>query len=81
TDFLVKIFDPGTLWSDFGIREDIVPFTHEFPRADIHELLSPDPLHQAIKGTFMDHLVAWVLDYLVLVHGEAKAKEILDDID
>ncbi|KAL1715689.1 hypothetical protein EV715DRAFT_275614 [Schizophyllum commune] len=29
----------------------------------------------------MDHLVAWVSDYLVLVHGEAKAKEILDDID
>ncbi|KAL1740672.1 hypothetical protein HDZ31DRAFT_47033 [Schizophyllum fasciatum] len=81
TDFLISVFDPGTLWSDFGIREDIVPFTHEFPRADIHDLLSPDLLHQVIKGTFKDHLVTWVYEYLLLVHGEARAKEIMDDID
>jgi hypothetical protein len=36
------------------------PFTHSFPRADIHELLSPDLLHQVIKGIFKDHLVQWV---------------------
>ncbi|KAL1673537.1 hypothetical protein EV122DRAFT_255108 [Schizophyllum commune] len=81
TDFLIDVFDPGILWSDFGVRDDVVPFTHEFPRADIHELLSPDLLHQVIKGTFKDHLVTWVGEYLVLVHGEARAKEILDDID
>jgi hypothetical protein len=57
------------------------PFTHGFPRADIHELLSPDLLHQVIKGTFKDHLVAWVGDYLVRIYGAAAAKRILDDID
>ncbi|KAL1698841.1 hypothetical protein EV121DRAFT_274145 [Schizophyllum commune] len=81
TDFLISVFDPGTLWSDFGVRDDVVPFTHEFSRADIHELLSPDLLHQVIKGTFKDHLVTWVYEYLVLVHGETRAKEIMDDID
>ncbi|KAL1675203.1 hypothetical protein EV122DRAFT_292873 [Schizophyllum commune] len=75
TDFLISFFDPGTLWSDFG------PFTHEFPCADIHELLSPDLIHQVIKGTFKDHLVTWVYEYPILVHGETRAKEIMDDID
>jgi Plavaka transposase len=41
------------------------PFTNDFPRADIHELISPDILHQLIKGTFKDHLVTWVEEYLV----------------
>ena len=57
------------------------PFTVNFPRADIHEMLTPDLLHQLIKGTFKDHLVQWVGEYLVLEHGDARANEILDDID
>lgn len=57
------------------------PFTNDFPRADIHELLSSDLLHQVIKGTFKDHLVAWVGEYLECVHGKAEAAEILDQID
>jgi hypothetical protein len=57
------------------------PFTHDFPRADIYEILTPDLLHQVIKGTFKDHLVTWVGEYLVLEHGEAYGNEILDDID
>ena len=57
------------------------PFTFDFPRADIHEILSPDLLHQLIKGTFKDHLVTWVGEYLVLEHGQTRANEILDDID
>jgi hypothetical protein len=57
------------------------PFTWDFPRADIHELLSPDLLHQVIKGTFKDHLVTWVGEYLELVHGAAEAKKIMADID
>ncbi|KAJ6630400.1 hypothetical protein B0H10DRAFT_2160321 [Mycena sp. CBHHK59/15] len=81
TDTLIMCFDPGILWDDYGIRSDIVPYTHDFPRADIHELLSSDLLHQVIKGTFKDHLVAWVNEYLFLEHGEARALEIIQDID
>jgi Plavaka transposase len=57
------------------------PFTNDFPRADIHELISPDILHQLIKGTFKDHLVTWVEEYLVVTHGKARADEIISDID
>jgi len=58
-----------------------VPFTNDFPRADIYELIAPDLLHQIIKGTFKDHLVEWVEKYLHQEHGDAPASEILDDID
>ena len=57
------------------------PFTHSFPRADIHELLAPDLLHQLIKGIFKDHLVKWVGIYLHLVHSKKHALEIIGDID
>lgn len=57
------------------------PFTHNFPRADIYELLSPDLLHQIIKGVFKDHLVLWVEKYLTAVYGRKGAKQRLSDID
>lgn len=57
------------------------PFTNDFPRADIHELIAPDLLHQIIKGTFKDHLVTWVEEFLVITHGRRQANRILDDID
>lgn len=57
------------------------PFTSHFPRADIHELLTPDLLHQMIKGTFKDHLVEWVVEYITAEHTPAKAHEILKDVD
>ena len=57
------------------------PFTNAFPMADIHELLVLDLPHQVIKGTFKDHLVMWVEEYLVITHSRAHADEILDNID
>lgn len=57
------------------------PFAMRFPRANIHELLTPDLLHQLIKGTFRDHLVQWVEDYLKETHGPSKGESILDEID
>jgi len=57
------------------------PFTYGFPCADIHELIAPDILHQVIKGTFKDHLVTWVEEYLKLTHSTAEAEQILADID
>ncbi len=59
----------------------IKPFTEEFPRADIHEILTADLLHQIIKGSFKDHLVEWIGDYLTSTEGVTRAKEIMDDID
>lgn len=57
------------------------PFTTLFPRADIHELLSPDLLHQIIKGTFKDHIVEWVEDYITQSFPKSEANRKLADID
>ncbi|KAF8262148.1 hypothetical protein EI94DRAFT_1773268 [Lactarius quietus] len=81
TDLLIKTFSPRVLWDDFGVHHNIVPFTYSFPRADIHELLASDLLHQLIKGIFKDHLVEWVLEYLHVTHGEKVSLEIIEDID
>ncbi|KAI0685977.1 hypothetical protein C8T65DRAFT_517206, partial [Cerioporus squamosus] len=69
-------------WDAFGINPDVKPFTEYFPRADIHQLLSPDLLHQVIKGVFKDHLVTWVIDYIkATADSEREANRIIDDID
>ncbi|KAJ6590372.1 hypothetical protein B0H10DRAFT_1830806 [Mycena sp. CBHHK59/15] len=81
TDELLAAFDGDILWDEYGIDEDIVPFTRDFPRADIHEMLSSDLLHQIIKGSFKDHLVTWVGEYLYIVHTKAEADSIMDEID
>jgi Plavaka transposase len=57
------------------------PFTDDFPRADIHELIAPDILHQLIKGAFKDHIVTWVQTYITSTNVEKDANRILDDID
>ncbi|KAJ7813455.1 hypothetical protein B0H14DRAFT_3112118 [Mycena olivaceomarginata] len=81
TETLIEICTLKELWDDFGIVGDIIPFTAEFPRADIHELILMDLLHQIIKGTFKDHIVDWVEEYIREVHSNAEAERILADID
>lgn len=89
------LWDDYGIISDLIVRPTISPpsqhlsthmffsqsFTNDFPRADIHELLTFDLLHQVIKGGFKDHLVSWVEEYLILVHGKAGAKRRMADID
>ncbi|KAH9031196.1 hypothetical protein EDB85DRAFT_2074138 [Lactarius pseudohatsudake] len=83
TDLLVSSssFSSAELWDTYGFDDDIVPFTNDFPRADIYESLSPDLLHQIIKGSFKDHLVKWTCKYIATIYTKSRADEILDDID
>ncbi|KAF8223510.1 hypothetical protein L208DRAFT_1316457 [Tricholoma matsutake] len=81
TDTLLDTCTLKELWEEYGIVGDLLPFTASFPRADIHELISPDILHQIIKGTFKDHIVDWVEQYIKDAHSNAKALHILADID
>ncbi|KAF8992099.1 hypothetical protein BDZ89DRAFT_1097399 [Hymenopellis radicata] len=80
-DVLLEELDDADLWDNYGIDADVEPFTEHFPRADIHEILTSDLLHQVIKGSFKDHLVEWVPMYLELTVGKSQAKVIMDDID
>ena len=97
TEAVMTAFDDKTLWFDYGIISGIMvrypmidnfvifmiyqPFTSNFPRACIHELLSPDILHQLIKGTFKDHLITWIETYIKMNNSKRRAKAILADID
>ncbi|KIO06313.1 hypothetical protein M404DRAFT_24596 [Pisolithus tinctorius Marx 270] len=78
---LIAILELRDLWDKYGIIGDLIPFMNDFLRADIHRMLSPDILHQLIKGGFKDHLVDWVEKYLINIHGKTKAEKILNDID
>ncbi|KAL4244508.1 hypothetical protein ABKN59_010138 [Abortiporus biennis] len=81
-ELLMDWFSLEDLWDVFGITADVLPFTSAFSCTDIHEIITSDLFHQLIKGTFKDHLVSWVEEYLVIREGStAVAKKILDDID
>ncbi|KAI6095452.1 hypothetical protein F5141DRAFT_1191309 [Pisolithus sp. B1] len=83
-EFTEALFEEWTLteiWDEYGIVGDIMLFTNNFPRASIHKLISPDLLHQLIKGIFKDHLVDWVEKYLRITHLKWEAEQIMDDID
>ncbi|KAG1882730.1 hypothetical protein F4604DRAFT_1577018 [Suillus subluteus] len=81
TDLMISELPGDTLWFEYGVNSHIVPFTNDFPRADIHQLLSFDLLHQLIKGAFKDHLVDWVVKYLRITHGTKRGDEIMSNID
>ncbi|KAJ7797100.1 hypothetical protein B0H14DRAFT_3549113 [Mycena olivaceomarginata] len=81
TDALLEGCTLKELWDDSGIVGDIIPFTADFPCADIHELISMDLLYQIIKGTLKDHIVDWVEEYVRALHDNAEAERILADID
>ncbi|KAG8215294.1 hypothetical protein J3R82DRAFT_8879 [Butyriboletus roseoflavus] len=54
---LSELFGLGQLWDEYDIVGELVPFTNDFPCADIYDLLALDLLHQIIKGAFKDHFV------------------------
>ncbi|KAG1727943.1 uncharacterized protein EDB91DRAFT_1253681 [Suillus paluster] len=68
TEALIQEGSLGDLWDDFGIVGELVAFTNDFPQADIHQMISPDILHQLVKGAFKDHLIKWVEKYLRHMH-------------
>ncbi|KAL0058854.1 hypothetical protein AAF712_014433 [Marasmius tenuissimus] len=92
-EFMVTVFDPGTLWDDYGIRSDVTPFTHNFPRADIHELMAPDLLHSSRFGALLtrsgqpfrnalrspNHV--FINAYLYKTYPKEEANSIVQDID
>ena len=71
----------ATLWDEYGIDAEIIPFTCDLTCADVHKPISSNLLHQAIKGMFKDHLVEWVGQYLQIIYEKAEAEQVMHEID
>ncbi|TFY79724.1 hypothetical protein EWM64_g4284 [Hericium alpestre] len=76
------IFEIGPFIADYpeqvyltGIMQRWCPNSAGFDVTAVHESLS------LIKGTFKDHLITWVEEYLHKEHSNAEADRIMDDID
>ncbi|KAK7037494.1 hypothetical protein VNI00_010986 [Paramarasmius palmivorus] len=74
-------YDAETLWKQYGIWGDVVPFTFSFPYAGIYDLITPDLLHQLIKGVFKDHLVTFTCKLLLVTHGKVGGRAVIKEID
>ncbi|KAI6094251.1 hypothetical protein EDD17DRAFT_1503993 [Pisolithus thermaeus] len=69
---LIEELQASAAWDKWGIGANIVPFTKDFPCANIWQLVVPDTFHQLIKGDFKDHLMEW--DWLADIdHHNATA--------
>ncbi|KAI6045686.1 hypothetical protein EDC04DRAFT_2865210 [Pisolithus marmoratus] len=64
-EMLIAEFALDVLWNEYGIVGELVPFTNDFLHADIYELITPNLLHQIIKGAFKDHFIRWVEKYFI----------------
>ncbi|KIK94003.1 hypothetical protein PAXRUDRAFT_12323 [Paxillus rubicundulus Ve08.2h10] len=81
TQALIEELSLCVVWDEWGIDANIVPFTDDFPHTDICQLLTPNILHQLVKGTFKAHGMEWVGKYLEVTYGKTGAKEHLADIN
>ncbi|KAG0691819.1 hypothetical protein DFH29DRAFT_986097 [Suillus ampliporus] len=75
-DYVEALIEEGPLGDMFnvaGIVPKLVPFTNDFPRANIYQMISPDILHQLVKGAFKDHLVEWGRGFKQWTGDDSKA--------
>ncbi|KAJ3563932.1 hypothetical protein NP233_g8618 [Leucocoprinus birnbaumii] len=78
----LETYELAKLWKEYGLIGDVIPFAEDFPCANIYELITPDILRQLVKGTFKDHLVTWVEEYITRHNPDGRNTEkILDDIN
>ncbi|KAJ7676822.1 hypothetical protein DFH06DRAFT_1291713 [Mycena polygramma] len=66
---------------EYGIDVDIIPVYERFPAGRHSRNAVAGFAPQIIKGSFKDHLVTWVGEYLYLAHSKAEADGIMDEID
>ena len=63
-------YSPDYLWQKYGISSQI-PFTNDWFLSDIYQSISPDLLHQIMKGMFK-HIMDWVDEILANKPGWTK---------